>query len=141
MTEYVDPHARPKRDLVQAMMRGLKGRCPACGEGKLFRAFLKVNNHCPHCREALYHQRADDLPAYLTIVVVGHIVVPAMLYVEKAYAPALWLHAAIWLPMTVILSLLFIQPIKGATVGMQWAAYMHGFDPHSPDAKLGEDRS
>ena len=61
---------------AQALWRGFRGRCPACGEGRMFRAFLKVADECPHCGEELHHHRADDFPAYLVIVIVGHILVP-----------------------------------------------------------------
>ena len=61
------------------MKRGLRGRCPRCGEGKLFRAFLKVDNNCSVCGLDYTPHRADDLPAYLVIVIVGHIMVPLIL--------------------------------------------------------------
>lgn len=119
--------ARPTRDLGQAMWRGFKCRCPHCGEGKLFRAFVKPVDSCSVCGEDYTEQRADDLPAYLTILVVGHIVVGAFMGVEATTNLSLWAHMAIWGPMTVILSLLMLQPIKGATIGLQWALFMHGF--------------
>ena len=77
-----------KRDLWTAMKRGFRGRCPRCGEGKLFRAFLKVDDHCSVCGLDFTPHRADDLPAYLVIVIVGHIVVPAVLWIETNYSPA-----------------------------------------------------
>jgi uncharacterized protein (DUF983 family) len=98
----------------------------------MFHRYLKVSNNCPNCGEELHHHRADDAPAYFTIAIVGHIVVGLVLAVEMAYRPALWVHAALWLPLTVILTLLFLPAIKGALVGLQWALRMHGFDP---DAK------
>jgi uncharacterized protein (DUF983 family) len=112
----------------RALLNGLRGRCPACGKGRMFRAFLKVSDHCPGCHEELHHHRADDAPAYFDIAIVGHVVVPLALAVETAYAPAYWIHAAIWLPLTLFLSLGLLQPIKGAIVGWQWANRMHGFD-------------
>jgi len=87
------------------LWNGLRGKCPACGKGHMFRAFLKVADRCDACGEELHHHRADDFPAYLVIVIVGHIVVPLTLYVELAWAPSYWLHAAIWLPLVLILSL------------------------------------
>ena len=93
----------------------------------MFRAFLKVADRCEVCGEELHHQRADDFPAYLVIVLVGHLVVPLTLYVELAWAPPYWLHAAIWLPLVLILSLGLLQPIKGMVVALQWHAGMHGF--------------
>lgn len=121
-----------KRDVWQAMARGLKCRCPNCGEGKIFRAFLKVADNCSVCGENLSHHRADDLPAYLVIVVVGHIIVPIALWIETNYAPSMLLQLAFYLPFTLIASLLLLQPVKGAVVGLQWAFRMHGFDESRP---------
>ena len=122
------------RDAWSAMLRGWRGRCPNCGEGRMFRAFLKVADHCPACGEAFHHHRADDAPAYFVILIVGHIVVPVALAVETAYAPSYWLHAALWLPMTIGMSLGLLQPVKGTLVGLQWALRMHGFNPAQADS-------
>jgi uncharacterized protein (DUF983 family) len=113
--------------LAKAVWRGFHGRCPHCGEGRLFSHFLKVAHHCEACGEELFHQRADDFPAYLVIVMVGHAVVPAILAVEMAYAPPVALQLAVWLPVTLIASLALLQPTKGAIVGLQWQTGMHGF--------------
>ena len=117
-----------KRDLWTAMKRGFRCRCPRCGEGKLFRAFLKIDDHCATCGLDYTPHRADDLPAYLVIIIVGHIVVPVVLWVETNYAPAIWLQMSIYLPFTLLSSLLLLQPVKGAVVGLQWALRMHVFD-------------
>jgi uncharacterized protein (DUF983 family) len=77
-----DSASAAKRDVWTALKRGLRGRCPRCGEGKLFRAFLKVADHCSVCGQDFTPHRADDLPAYLVIVIVGHIVVPMILWIE-----------------------------------------------------------
>jgi len=123
-----------ERDTATAMRRGFFGRCPHCGQGKLFRAFLKVVDECPVCGEDFSHHRADDAPAYFNIVIVGHIVVPLALAVETAFAPAYWIHFALWLPLILMLSFGLMQPIKGAIVAWQWAHRMHGFDPDAePD--------
>ena len=122
-----------KRDVWTAMKRGFRGRCPRCGEGKLFRAFLKVDNNCSVCNLDFTPHRADDLPAYLVIVIVGHIVVPLALMIETNYSPPVALQLAIYLPVTFIASLALLQPVKGAVVGMQWALRMHGFDENAPD--------
>ena len=121
-----------KRDLWSAMKRGFMCRCPRCGEGKLFRAFLKVDDHCTTCGLDYTPHRADDLPAYLVIIIVGHIVVPVVLWVETNYSPAIWLQMSIYLPFTFIASLVLLQPVKGAVVGFQWALRMHGFDENAP---------
>ena len=122
-----------KRDVWTSIKRGFRGRCPRCGEGKLFRAFLKVDNNCSVCGLDFTPHRADDLPAYLVIVIVGHIVVPTALLIETNYAPPVWLQLAIYLPFTLVASLALLQPVKGAVVGMQWALRMHGFDENAPD--------
>lgn len=110
------------------MLRGLRGACPACNSGRMFRSYLKVADRCPVCSEDLSHQRADDFPAYLVIVIVGHIVVPLVLALEMHFAPPYWVHMALWPAIVAALSLLLLQPIKGAIVGLQWAAGMHGFE-------------
>jgi uncharacterized protein (DUF983 family) len=121
-------HSEAPQSLKTTLWRGLTGRCPHCGEGRLFRAFLKPKDACDVCGEELHHQRADDFPAYLVIVLVGHLVVPLILHVEMAYEPAYWIHAALFLPLTFALSLLLIQPVKGAVIALQWHTGMHGFE-------------
>jgi len=122
-----------KRDAWQAIKRGFLGRCPRCGQGKVFRAYLKVADNCTACGQDFSGHRADDLPAYLVIVIVGHIVVPLALWIETDYSPPVPLQLAIYLPLTLIASLALLQPVKGAVVGLQWAFRMHGFDPNNKD--------
>ena len=117
----------PPRPLMTELVRGLLGRCPCCGKGRMFGAFLKVKDRCEVCGEELHHHRADDFPAYLVIVIIGHLVVPLILHVEMVYQPAYWIHAVLWLPLTLALSLLLIQPVKGAVIALQWRVGMHGF--------------
>ncbi len=131
------PLDKPKRPVFQAMLRGARGTCPSCGAGRLYERYLKVEDYCPHCGEALYHHRADDAPPYFTIFIVAHIIVPAMLLVEVLVRPDLWLHVLIWGPLTIALCLLLLPRVKGAIVGLQWALYMHGFDPDDEASSLG----
>jgi uncharacterized protein (DUF983 family) len=126
----------PARDTWSALLCGWRGRCPNCGEGRLFRAFLKVSDHCPACGEDLHHHRADDAPAYFVILIVGHLVVPLSLAVEIEYPLPYWLHAVLWLPLTLGLALFLLPHIKGAIVGFQWAHRMHGFNPAESDADM-----
>ena len=112
----------------QAMTRGFFGKCPNCGHGKMFRAFLKVADNCPACSEPLHHQRADDFPAYIVIVLVGHIIVPLVLLVETEWAPPTWVHMMIWPTLVAVMTLGLLQPVKGAIVGLQWVLGMHGFE-------------
>jgi uncharacterized protein (DUF983 family) len=99
----------------------------------LFRAFLKVDNRCSVCGLDFTLHRADDLPAYLVIIIVGHIVVPTALMIETDYSPPVGLQLAIYLPLTLLMSLALLQPVKGAVVGLQWALRMHGFDDDAPE--------
>jgi len=123
------PHTRSTpRNWQQAMWRGMRAQCPACGQGSVFRKYLKVADTCAHCGEDLHHHRADDAPPYFTIFLVGHLVLPALYYVEINVTPPLWVHTAIWGPLTLLLVLFFLPIIKGAVVGLQWALRMHGFD-------------
>ncbi len=119
--------ALPPRPWQQAVWRGLRRRRPYCGVGPVFAAFMKIADRCGHCSEALHHQRADDAPPYFTIMIVGHIVVPSVLVVERLWRPELIVHFALWLPATVLLTLLLMPRVKGAVVGLQWALRMHGF--------------
>jgi len=94
----------------------------------MFRAFLKVADHCPACGEELHHHRADDFPAYIVIVIVGHILIPLVLLVETHIAPPFWMGMLLWPAAVVVLGLALLQPVKGAIVGLQWALAMHGFE-------------
>ena len=123
-----DKSAEAERPIARAIRRGLFGRCPQCGRGRIFRAYLKVADTCPACGEALHHQRADDAPPYVTILIVGHVVVGLMLFVETFDDNApLWIHMALWPALAVVLSLWLLPLIKGALIGYQWALKMHGF--------------
>lgn len=123
----------PKRAVETALLRGWRQRCPACGEGALYRKYLKVVDVCPVCGEELHHQRADDAPPYFTMVIVGHVVVGGVLALERAVAPPSWVHMVLWLPLTMILSLALLPRVKGALIGLQWALRMHGFGGKTDD--------
>jgi uncharacterized protein (DUF983 family) len=112
---------------MQAIARGFMGKCPHCGEGRLFGKFLKVADSCDVCGEEFHHHRADDLPAYLVIFIVGHIVVGGFMAIERAFTLTTWEHLAIWVPITLVMTIGLLQPVKGAVVGLQWALRMHGF--------------
>ena len=108
----------PVPGFATAIGRGIAGRCPACGRSRLFRGFLGVESACPHCTAPLGAYRSDDLPPYLTIFIVGHIIVPLMLIAEKTWSPSEWVLAAIFLPLTLLLTVLLMRPVKGATLGL-----------------------
>jgi uncharacterized protein (DUF983 family) len=136
MAEWTSPSSeRPARNVFGALVRGFLCRCPNCGKGSLFRGYLKPKLACTVCGEDLSHQRADDAPPYFTMVLVGHLVVPVMLAVSLSVDWSTTTHLALWLPLTLALTLALLRPVKGATIALQWALYMHGFDGSSdPDA-------
>ena len=111
----------PVVSLLTAALRGLRRRCPCCGEGRAFTGYLSVVPHCPSCGVDLGSYRADDAPAYFTIVIVGHVIVPGMLMLEQNVHPAAWVHMALWLPLTLALTLGLLPLVKGALLGVQWA--------------------
>ena len=129
----VTVHSNAPRNLWQAIGRGFMGRCPNCGQGRLFRAFLKVSDECEVCGEHFHHHRADDLPAYLSIVVVGHVVVGLLVHFASQSEISPMAYMLTLIPLSLFLALALLQPIKGGVVGLQWANYMHGFDPHDRD--------
>jgi uncharacterized protein (DUF983 family) len=110
------------------VVRGLRGRCPCCGKGRLFRAFLKVSDQCRECGEEFHHHRADDFPAYCVIFIVGHVIGPLIVSVEMAFAPPYWIHLALWIPAALGMTLGLLQPVKGFIVALQWRLGMHGFE-------------
>jgi uncharacterized protein (DUF983 family) len=114
------------------MGRGLRGRCPACGTTRLFNGFLRVAPQCGNCGAPLGLARADDAPPYFTILIVGHIVIPAMLIMQKTSDPPTWLLSTIFIPLTIVLALGLIRPVKGATVGL-----MLSFNMLKSDVEVG----
>ena len=110
-----------QRSVWSAFRHGLLGRCPKCGEGALFRAYLKVVPHCPACGLDLTQYRSDDGPAYFTILIIGHLVVAPMLFLSVVWTwPTAWL-LAVFVPAIIVLSLVLLPRVKGAFVGVQWA--------------------
>lgn len=120
-------HDDEDRPLGPALRRGWRRRCPNCGAGPMLRGYLKVRDTCPVCQEELYHQRADDGPAYLTILIVGHLMAPLLLIVFMRWRPDPLVLTALFSVGTVGLSLWLLPRLKGAMVAIQWAKRMHGF--------------
>jgi len=110
--------AWPVPSLATAIGRGLLGHCPACGERHLFNGYLTVTPACRRCGAPLGLARADDAPPYFTILVVGHIVVPLLLVMQRLADPPTWELSAIFVPLTLVLALGLLRPIKGGTVGL-----------------------
>ena len=116
-----------ERPLRPALLRGWRRCCPNCGSGPMLSGYLKVRDHCPVCNEALHHQRADDGPAYLTILVVGHIMAPLIHIYFTTFRPDPLAMASLFTVGCVALSLFLLPRMKGIIVGIQWSRRMHGF--------------
>ncbi|MEM6408670.1 MAG: DUF983 domain-containing protein [Pseudomonadota bacterium] len=116
------------RDTKTAMIRGWRGLCPRCGQGPLFKSYLKVREDCPVCQQEFHHHRADDGPAYLTILIVGHLMAPFLhLTFSHFDDPDPLIVASVFSVACVALCLYLLPRIKGALIGLQWAKRMHGF--------------
>lgn len=116
------------RPLRPALLRGWRGRCPHCGGGAIFDSYLKVNDHCGICGEALHHHRADDAPSWLTIIVIGHLIAPLMLLSFELFTLPSWAHAMIWPAVALTGAVVLLPRVKGGIIAFQWAHRMHGFD-------------
>jgi uncharacterized protein (DUF983 family) len=123
--QFSRPAPRP---FWQALLKGWRMRCPDCGQFALFLSFLKTNSVCEGCGLEIGNHRADDAPPYFTILLVGHILVPPILWMERWFTPSPWLQSAIFVPLTVILTVYFLPRIKGTLIGLQWSKRMTGFE-------------
>ncbi|MCP1197891.1 DUF983 domain-containing protein [Notoacmeibacter sp. MSK16QG-6] len=135
---------RPDRPLGRSILRGAAMRCPNCGEGRLFRSYVRTVDSCEVCQEPIFHHRADDLPAYLVVFIVGHIVVGAYMAAEALVEWSMVTHMIVWSVLIIIAVIAMLPPVKGAVVGLQWALYMHGFggepdtiEDHPSDPRSG----
>lgn len=120
-----DPNA--DRPVGQAMLRGWRRKCPSCGEGALLQGYLTVRPFCPSCGEPLHHQRADDGPAWATIVVAGKLLAPMMLLVWETWRPEPLVMALSLCTFFTALCLYLLPRFKGVFVAIQWSRRMHGF--------------
>lgn len=110
-----------KRPVGRSLLRGLAERCPNCGKGKLFRAYLKVNDACPACGHDLDQYPSDDGPAYFTILIVGHLVVAPLVALSFIWRASLWIVIPGTLIPLAVITLALLPRIKGAVVGMLYA--------------------
>jgi len=117
-----------RQTFITVAARGFTGRCPNCGKGKLFRAYLKPVDACARCGEAYGHIRADDGPAWLTILITGHVVVPLLLMVEQRTAWPVWVATSFWSALVVVLVLILLPRSKGAFIGAIWRTKGTGED-------------
>ena len=116
-----------ERETWPAVLKGWRQKCPRCGNGPLMKGYLNVRDTCPVCKQELHHHRADDGPAYLTILIVGHIMAPLLHIVFVQFRPEPLVLFTIFAIGCVGLSLYLLPRLKGAMIGFQWARFMHGF--------------
>jgi uncharacterized protein (DUF983 family) len=110
----------PEHPLGVSIRRGLRGRCPNCGEGRLFAGFLDLAPRCERCGLDYAFADSADGPAVVVILIAGFIVVFAALIVEFTYAPPYWVHVVLWLPLIAMTTLLPLRPMKGLMIALQY---------------------
>ncbi len=122
------------RSWRRAFGRGFAGRCPQCGRGALFAGYVKTRETCAVCGLDLAGHRADDAPPYITMMIIGHVVIPLALAHKQLFDPPLFVQFAVWTPAIVLATGALLPPVKGALIGLQWANRMHGFAGRHADA-------
>ncbi len=127
MTQPAAAPPVPDRATGPALLRGLRGRCPNCGEGRILRSYLKIRSACEACGQDFTAARADDGPAYLTILIVGHLMAPILHLYFVRLRPEPWEMVAVFGIGCTVLSLLMLPRIKGGIVGLQWAKGLGDF--------------
>ena len=105
---------------VEPIGAGLRGRCPRCGEGRLFSGFLTIGRNCGNCGLDYSFADAGDGPAVFVILIIGFIVVGLALWMEVSFSPPLWVHFILWIPLTLVLSLVALRLMKGVLITLQY---------------------
>jgi uncharacterized protein (DUF983 family) len=128
-------HIQLPASIWVALLRGARNHCPRCGEAKLFRRFLKPISLCPNCGQDWTHQRADDFPAYVSILVTGHLMAPIIIALVRNFDLSVGALVAIILPLAMVMMISLLQPAKGAIIALQWWFGMHGFGKRLEEVK------
>ncbi len=108
------------KEFWPVIIKGLLERCPRCGEGKMFYRYLKQVEHCEICNERLGAIRADDGPAWLTILIVGHLLAPFIIAFSFNTIWPNWLSISIWSVLVVVLAMIILPRAKGIFIGILW---------------------
>ncbi|MBL4802734.1 MAG: DUF983 domain-containing protein [Emcibacter sp.] len=120
----------PRYSKGRSIKTGFRRQCPSCENAKIFAGYLKLKSECPNCAAPIGQIRADDFPPYLTILIVGHILLPALVYVELTYHPPTLFQMILWPSLALIMSLSLLPVLKGAVVGFMWSLGMKGDEQH-----------
>ncbi len=113
---------------LQAAVRGLRGHCPSCGKSKMFPRLLKPFAYCPACGQDWTAQQADDFPAYVAIILTGHIMAPVIIFMVGETGFSMWTNLAIMIGLGLVLIGALLQPAKGAIIALQWWMGLNGFE-------------
>lgn len=125
---------------VQAIARGMRGHCPSCGQTRLFYKFLKPIDQCDLCDQDWKPQQADDFPAYIAIILTGHIMAPIIIALASISTLPMWGNMVFILTLAILLMGSILQPAKGGVIAFQWWMGMHGFQgPKQLRAKMETD--
>ncbi|MGZ3409750.1 MAG: DUF983 domain-containing protein [Xanthobacteraceae bacterium] len=116
MNADLPQHSAP----VSPFVAGATGRCPRCGKGKLFSGFLSLRPHCENCGLDYSFIDAGDGPAVFVIMFAGFIVVGAALAVETIYQPPYWVHAVLWVPLILLVTVVPLRALKGVLIALQF---------------------
>lgn len=110
-----------------SIVRGFWGRCPRCAGGKLFARFLKPVAACGNCGQDWTPHRADDFPAYLSILITGHLLAPIVIVLAGNAEMSSAMLSGLIFTLAAVLTVGLLQPAKGAVIALQWWFGMHGF--------------
>lgn len=105
---------------VDPASAAMRGRCPHCGEGKLFKGFVTLEDKCNVCGQSFTFADSGDGPAVFVILFAGFLIIALMFWVESTYSPPIWLHLVVFLPLTLIVCLGMLRPLKGLLIGLQY---------------------
>lgn len=105
---------------VDPASAAMAGRCPKCGEGRLFNGFVALNERCSNCGLSYKFADSGDGPAVFVILLAGFLVIALMFWVESRYEPPIWVHLVIFMPLTLIVCLGMLRPLKGLMIGLQY---------------------
>lgn len=120
---------RDPRPILRSIWRGFTKRCPRCGKGRVLSGFLKPARSCQVCTESYAAIRTDDLAPWLCILLLGHLLLPLIITVERLWAPPFWVHIAVWIPLGAEMAFVLLPRAKGMALGLMWALRLRG-DEH-----------